>query len=170
MKQVKAFQVESRLGPMFGALSEKGLMALTIPAKGEKEFLQKLARFKAEPRWVKPQGQLAGRWLLAYLKGKNPAMDMALDLDGLSDFTRSVVTALLEIPYGQTTTYGQIAAQLGRPLAARAVGRAVGSNPVPIFAPCHRVVGKNGSLTGFGSGLDTKRALLALEMEGLPLV
>ena len=78
-------------------------------------------------------------------------------------FQRSVWDALLEIPYGETWSYGQLAARLGKPNASRAVGRANGQNPIPLVIPCHRVIGANGTLTGYGGGLDRKRALLALE-------
>ena len=106
---------------------------------------------------------------MAYLKGELKKLDAPLDLSGLSDFSQAVLTELTRIPYGRTKSYGQVAAAVGRPKAARAVGRAVGANPVPIFAPCHRVVGADGSLTGFGSGLPTKRMLLNLEHIGSPL-
>ncbi|EXI62111.1 cysteine methyltransferase [Mannheimia granulomatis] len=80
-----------------------------------------------------------------------------------TDFQKSVWTILRTIPYGQTTTYGEIAAQLGKPNAMRAVGGAVGRNPISILVPCHRVLGRNQSLTGFGGGLPNKRFLLKLE-------
>jgi len=76
-----------------------------------------------------------------------------------------VLEALQEIPYGETASYGEIAKQIGRPKAVRAVGAANGRNPIPIVVPCHRVIGSTGDLTGFGGGLDTKEALLRLEAE-----
>lgn len=105
----------------------------------------------------------AAQQLRAYAAGRAEAFDVPIRLTG-SDFQRAVWAALLDIPYGSTTTYGAVAAKLGRPpRAARAVGAAVGSNPVGIIVPCHRVIGANGSLTGFGGGLDNKVALLARE-------
>ncbi len=105
----------------------------------------------------------AAKQLRAYAAGQVEAFDVPIRLAG-SDFQRAVWAALLEIPYGATTTYGAVAAKLGRPpRAARAVGAAVGSNPVGIIVPCHRVIGANGSLTGFGGGLPNKVALLARE-------
>lgn len=80
-----------------------------------------------------------------------------------TEFQRQVWSALADIPYGTTTSYGKIAAEVGRPKGSRAVGMAVGSNPIGIVIPCHRVIGANGSLTGFGGGLDNKVALLRLE-------
>ena len=100
--------------------------------------------------------------LLEYLAGARRAFDLPLDPAG-TDFQRSVWEALGAIPYGETRTYGEIAAAVGRPKAVRAVGQANHVNPLPIFIPCHRVVGKNGALTGYAGGLDLKRALLALE-------
>lgn len=100
--------------------------------------------------------------LKAYFQGKLQHFDLKLAPDG-TDFQLQVLKALQTIPYGQTTTYGAIAKQLGRPKASRAVGMANGRNPLPIVIPCHRVIGSNGSLTGFGGGLTTKQTLLNLE-------
>ncbi|TMQ51593.1 MAG: methylated-DNA--[protein]-cysteine S-methyltransferase, partial [Candidatus Eisenbacteria bacterium] len=90
------------------------------------------------------------------------ARRLALDLDG-TPFQMKVWNRLCAIPSGKTVSYGALAAAIGRPRAARAVGAAVGANPVPLLVPCHRVIGENGSLTGFGLGLPMKRALLAHE-------
>jgi methylated-DNA-[protein]-cysteine S-methyltransferase len=98
----------------------------------------------------------------AYFAGERTAFDVPLDLRG-TDFQQLVWRALLEIPYGETRTYGELARTIGRPNAARAVGLANGHNPVGIIVPCHRVIGADGSLTGYGGGLERKRALLALE-------
>jgi methylated-DNA-[protein]-cysteine S-methyltransferase len=98
----------------------------------------------------------------AYFARKLRRFTIPLDLRGTS-FQRQVWDFLRGIPWGQTRSYGQIAEALGRPNAARAVGRAVGSNPVSIVVPCHRVIGSNGALTGYGGGLDRKAALLELE-------
>jgi len=87
-----------------------------------------------------------------------------LNLSG-TEFQVSVLHALQDIPYGETTSYGEIARRIGRPKAVRAVGAANGRNPLPIVVPCHRVIGSGGALTGFGGGLPTKEALLRLEAE-----
>ena len=100
--------------------------------------------------------------LMAYFAGERRDFDLPLDPAG-TDFQRAVWEALRAIPYGGTRTYGEIAAAVGRPKAVRAVGQANHVNPLPIFIPCHRVVGKGGALTGYAGGLDLKRALLALE-------
>ena len=102
--------------------------------------------------------------LSEYFAGKRKDFDLPLALSG-TEFQVSVLAALQEIPYGETTSYGAIAKQIGRPKAVRAVGAANGRNPIPIVVPCHRVIGSSGDLTGFGGGLDTKAALLRLEAE-----
>ena len=106
----------------------------------------------------------ARRQLLAYLAGDLRAFDLPLAPAG-TDFQREVWRALEAVPYGRTRTYGEIAAAVGRPKAVRAVGQANHVNPLPIFIPCHRVVGKGGALTGYAGGLALKGALLALEAE-----
>jgi len=98
----------------------------------------------------------------AYFAGELQKFTVPLDLRG-TPFQRRVWDVLNTIPWGKTLSYGQVAARLGRPQAARAVGRAVGTNPVAIVVPCHRVIGSDGSLTGYGGGLDKKKALLRLE-------
>jgi methylated-DNA-[protein]-cysteine S-methyltransferase len=99
-----------------------------------------------------------------YFAGTRSTFDVPLDLQG-TDFQRAVWQALLAIAPGRTATYGEIARQLGVPSASRAVGAAVGRNPVSIIVPCHRVVGSSGSLTGYAGGLDRKRSLLRIESE-----
>ena len=103
-----------------------------------------------------------------YFAGERHAFDLAIELDG-TPFLRSVWEALTTIPYGETRSYGQIARQIGRPDRARAVGSANGRNPISIVVPCHRVIGADGSLTGYGGGLERKRHLLDLESGVLAL-
>lgn len=100
--------------------------------------------------------------LEAYFARERTDFDLSLDLIG-TEFQRRVWAALLTIPYGETRTYGEIASQIGTPGAFRAVGLANGHNPIGIIVPCHRVIGSNGSLTGYGGGLERKRALLDME-------
>lgn len=104
----------------------------------------------------------AARQLDRYFAGELTSFDLPLDFSG-TDFQKSVWAALLTIPFGETRSYGEIARQVGRPTAYRAVGAANGRNPISIVAPCHRVVGSNGSLTGFAGGIAAKQRLLALE-------
>lgn len=104
----------------------------------------------------------------AYFAGELTDFDIELDLRG-TEFQRRVWKALLTIPYGETRSYGEIAEQIGAAGAARAVGLANGHNPIAIIVPCHRVIGANGSLTGFGGGLGRKRTLLELEKQQTPM-
>lgn len=100
--------------------------------------------------------------LADYFDGERTEFELDLELAG-TEFQRRVWAALLTIPYGQTRSYGRLAAQIGSPTASRAVGLANGRNPISIIVPCHRVIGSDGSLTGYGGGIERKRALLALE-------
>jgi methylated-DNA-[protein]-cysteine S-methyltransferase len=104
----------------------------------------------------------AARQLGEYFAGSRTRFDLMLDFNG-TDFQKQTWAALLTIPFGQTRSYQQIARQIGKPKAVRAVGAANGRNPISIIAPCHRVIGANGALTGFAGGLETKQYLLALE-------
>ena len=117
-----------------------------------------------EPQWqFDPAGfSPAKEQLDLYFKGRLKAFDLELDLQG-TDFQRRVWRQLMCIPYGQTINYGELAVRIGNPKAVRAVGLANGKNPIPVIVPCHRVIGKNGSLTGFGGGISVKRFLLDLE-------
>ncbi|MFJ3924650.1 methylated-DNA--[protein]-cysteine S-methyltransferase [Streptomyces sp. NPDC090022] len=102
------------------------------------------------------------RQLTAYFEGELTEFDVPMRLDG-TEFQRSVWAQLRRIPYGETWSYGRLAAELGKPNASRAVGLANGKNPIGIIVPCHRVIGASGSMTGYGGGLDRKERLLALE-------
>jgi methylated-DNA-[protein]-cysteine S-methyltransferase len=104
------------------------------------------------------------RQLKDYFAGRLQAFTVPLDFHGTA-FQKQVWAALLAIPFGETRSYGEIARQLGRPTASRAVGAANGRNPISIIAPCHRVVGSNGALTGFAGGLEVKELLLGLERD-----
>jgi methylated-DNA-[protein]-cysteine S-methyltransferase len=111
----------------------------------------------------------ARRQLTEYFAGERTGFDLDLRPEGGTAFERRVWAELLTIPYGETASYGEIAARIGHPGKARAVGRANGRNPVAIVCPCHRVIGSDGSLTGFGGGLENKRTLLDLEAGALTL-
>jgi methylated-DNA-[protein]-cysteine S-methyltransferase len=105
----------------------------------------------------------AAAQLLAYFAGQRERFDLPLDLSHGTAFQQSVWQALLAIPAGTTVSYGALSMDLGNPAAVRAVGAAVGRNPISVIVPCHRVLGSNGSLTGYAGGLDRKTALLELE-------
>lgn len=98
-----------------------------------------------------------------YLRGQKVDFDMEVDISGESEFTRRVLTELMKVPYGQLVSYGMLARKLGYKSASRAVGQAVGRNPIPIVIPCHRVIREDGTIGGFSMGLKIKERLLALE-------
>ena len=151
---------ESPIGPLTLRGDPGRLTAIHFP--GHVAHLGEAARDPAA--FAEPVRQLE-----EYFAGQRRAFDLPLALDGTA-FERSVWNELLGIPYGETTSYGELARAIGRPDAARDVGGAVGRTPVPIVVPCHRVVGSDGSLTGYGGGLDRKRALLDLEAGQLALI
>jgi methylated-DNA-[protein]-cysteine S-methyltransferase len=119
-----------------------------------------------EPDWIYSEKPFANarQQLTEYFAGTRKDFDLPLSLAG-TEFQLLVLDELRRIPYGETTSYGDIAARIGKPKAMRAVGAANGRNPIPIIVPCHRVIGSTGNLTGFGGGLDAKQALLQLEAE-----
>jgi len=123
-------------------------------------------RHDPDPDWIFNEKPFATvrRQLEQYFAGERKEFDLPLQLTG-TEFQVQVLEELQRIPYGETTSYGDIAKRIGRPKAVRAVGAANGRNPLPIIIPCHRVIGSSGDLTGFGGGLDTKEALLRLEAE-----
>jgi len=129
-------------------------------------FPQGAMRRDPDADWIYNEApfDLVRRQLAEYFAGERKDFDLPLSLSG-TEFQVAVLQALQEIPYGETTSYGAVAKQIGRPKAVRAVGAANGRNPIPIIVPCHRVIGTSGDLTGFGGGLDTKAALLRLEAE-----
>lgn len=109
------------------------------------------------------------RQLQAYFRGELKEFDLPLKMEG-TEFQLRVWNALRAIPYGETISYAQLARRIGNPKAVRAVGLANGSNPIPIIVPCHRVIGSDGSLTGFGGGIPTKKKLLELESQQMSLL
>jgi len=149
--------VATPLGPVLIARSARGLVGLWF--EGQKFHPGALA---APRRDDDPLLQRAAAQLRRYFAGDGAPFELPLDLHG-TPFQRSVWQSLLQIPAGTTRSYGALASALGAPRAARAVGAAVGRNPVSLLVPCHRAVGSDGALTGYAGGLDRKRALLALE-------
>ena len=150
--------IESPVGPL--ALVSDGTCLTAVLFDGERETRRRKEPVVADET-ATPFPQ-ARRELAEYFAGKRTTFDVPLAPEG-TEFQRRVWTALLRVPYGATATYGDIARQIGSPKAVRAVGAANGRNPIAIVVPCHRVIGANGTLTGYGGGLTRKRALLELE-------
>ena len=129
-------------------------------------FPQGSMRREPDADWIyseKPFAE-ARKQLTEYFAGDRQSFDLNLRPSG-TEFQLRVLDELQKIPYGSTTTYGDVAQRIGRPKAVRAVGAANGRNPIPIIIPCHRVIGSTGKMTGFGGGIPTKEALLRLELE-----
>lgn len=145
------------LGPLWLAASEKGLCGVWFDGQ---KHLPDVQRW---PRGSNALLALAAEQLQQYFARQRRTFDLPLDMDAGTPFQQSVWQALLTIGCGQQTSYGALAQRLGKPQAARAVGAAVGRNPLGIIVPCHRVSAADGALTGFAGGLARKAALLALE-------
>jgi O-6-methylguanine DNA methyltransferase len=149
---------------MGAVLTERGLARLTLPGEIYEECEAWAARWEPQARKVANDTRLRliEEQLCAYFTGALKEFDLPLDLRG-TPFQVQVWSALVGVGYGETRTYGQIAAAIGRPDAVRAVGAANGANPVPVVVPCHRIIGGDGKLVGYGGGLDMKRRLLEIE-------
>lgn len=162
--------VESPCGPLLCVVDAAGAVVRIEFAKGrESQRLTDNLRDEGIDAVEDPARTAELRRQLAeYFAGERQEFDLTLAPEG-TPFERTVWEALRGIPFGQTRSYGEIAQAIGRPGAARAVGRANGANPIPIVVPCHRVIGSNGSLTGFGGGLEAKSRLLEIEGLRLPL-
>jgi methylated-DNA-[protein]-cysteine S-methyltransferase len=154
---------DTPIGSLLVGVSDRGLCRVHFDPDPERE-LDDLAR-RFGPRVLRSPKAVdrAKLELDEYFAGRRHGFDLELDLRGTPDFYQRVLAELAEVPYGTTTTYGTLAAQVGAPKAARAVGTVMNRNPVPIVLPCHRVVGASGSLTGYGGGLERKEWLLRLE-------
>ena len=153
------------VGNLFVAVNDRGLVALDFGLR-ESDFVARVQqRTKATLLRSREKTAEALRQVEDYLAGKRTTFDLPLDMSLMTDFQRRVLLAALKIPRGQYRTYHEIAQAIGKPKASRAVGQALGHNPVPIVIPCHRVLGSDGSLHGYsgGGGLKTKAWLLKLE-------
>lgn len=157
-------RMDSLVGPVWVAATRTGICAVELGTGQPDAFFAWLARhISPEPPHKDPAAlALALTQLHEYFSRTRREFDLPLDVRG-TPFQRAVWAKVASIPYGTTTTYGEIAQRIGRPRAARAVGAANGANPLPILIPCHRVIGAGGSLTGYSGGLEAKAALLRLE-------
>jgi methylated-DNA-[protein]-cysteine S-methyltransferase len=154
--------VDTPVGRLVVAASERGLVATSYET--EEVVLAKVARL-VSPRVLRGGRRLdpARRELDDYFAGRRQGFTVPVDLALTGDFGRAVLGALDAVPFGATTTYGELAQRIGRPGASRAVGRALGANPVCVVVPCHRVLRSDGGLSGYAGGLPAKEALLLLE-------
>jgi methylated-DNA-[protein]-cysteine S-methyltransferase len=150
-------EADSPLGQLLYVASEHGLRGI---------YFEQHKHFRGKGVWTNapehPVLQQAMREMQEFFDGKREQFDVPLDLQG-TPFQQAVWQALMRIPFGDTISYGEHAQRVGKPDAARAVGAAIGRNPVSIIVPCHRVVAGNGNITGYAGGLERKRALLAFE-------
>ena len=149
---------DSPLGPMLAAASDQGLCGLWFDGQ---RHMPDMSGWPMVPQH--PALQATHTFMQAYFEGNTSSFSLPLDLHGGTAFQQEVWQALLRIPSGASTTYGALSHSLGRPSAVRAVAGAVGRNPISIIVPCHRVLGSDGSLTGYAGGLERKTALLQLE-------
>ncbi|MDY6877681.1 MAG: methylated-DNA--[protein]-cysteine S-methyltransferase [Chloroflexota bacterium] len=156
--------INSPVGPVWVATTETGVCTVGLGTGQPEAFFDWLDRHVGSELPHEDSTALAPAptQLREYFYRIRREFGLALDVRGKA-FQRAVWAEVARIPYGATTTYGKIAQRMGRPRAARAVGAAVGANPLPILIPCHRVLGAGGSLTGYGGGLEVKAALLRLE-------
>lgn len=156
--------VDSPFGTLLAASTDRGLVRLAFPEEDVDAVLERLAR-RISPRIVEAPAPLEPmrRELDEYFSGARRAFELALDWTLIGPFGRRVLRATSEIPYGDVLSYSEVAAEAGSPRGSRAAGNALGSNPIPIVIPCHRVLRTGGALGGYGGGLDRKRYLLELE-------
>ena len=162
MERVYYADIESPIGSIWAAATEDGLVQVDFP-RPEPEFVESLKRkVDAEVIHDPEKFHALGEMMEAYFNGECVVFDLPLDLRG-TEFQKAVWRAIYRIPYGRLSSYGRLAAAVGRPRAARAVGNAVGANPLALVIPCHRVIRSDGSLGGFGGGLNLKRYLLSIE-------
>lgn len=153
----------SPIGPLLLAAEDSSLRQILFARNGKPA--------EPKPDWQENASSLSEtiRQLNDYFAGKLESFDLPVAPEG-TPFQQKVWKELCQIPYGETISYGELALRIGNANASRAVGLANGSNPIPIVIPCHRVIGSNGKLTGYGGGLDIKEKLLALEKKQLTLV
>lgn len=166
--------VETPIGRIFVGLSDRGLCSVMLDASDEATYRSRLSGRGVTLRRDREMAKPALTQIEAYFAGRLRSFSLPIDLRGVRLFTARVLEAARSIPFGSLTTYGDLARQLGCPDSSRAVGQALGRNPIPIVVPCHRVVARGGHLGGFTGGIHRKRALLTHEghdeiASGLPV-
>ena len=162
MKKIFYADIESTMGTLWAAKSQNGLIRLNLPCSEQKFLTELKGHITETPEYRPSKLDELSTWLERYFKGKKADYTESFDLRG-TDFQKKVWQAIYKIPHGKLTSYGEIAKAIKKPKASRAVGNAVGLNPISIIIPCHRVVWNNGGIGGFGGGLERKRFLLNLE-------
>jgi methylated-DNA-[protein]-cysteine S-methyltransferase len=164
LADVSYMPVDSPFGTLLAAATRRGLVQLAFPEENVDTALERLAR-RVSPRIVLAAAPLdpVRRELEEYFSGRRRQFDLPLDWTLVGRFARKVLRVTSEIPYGGVLSYGEVAADAGSPRGSRAAGNALGSNPIPIVIPCHRVLRSGGALGGYGGGLERKRWLLELE-------
>jgi methylated-DNA-[protein]-cysteine S-methyltransferase len=155
---VRFDEVDSPIGSLFVAATDRGLCRISFWPDDMEDTLARAYGVRV----LRSPLDAVRRELDEYFEGSRRVFDLPLDLR-VAPFHAEVLRELQLVPYGRTETYGELAKKVGRPRAARAVGTVMNRNPIPIVLPCHRIVGANGSLTGYAGGLDVKRRLLQLE-------
>jgi methylated-DNA-[protein]-cysteine S-methyltransferase len=158
-------RMDSPIGELLVAVTSRGLACVAFEGDDyRRHMLEQIAR-EISPR-ILNSPRATDRWrrqLDEYFAARRTSFDLQVDRRLIRGIARDVLRQTSTIPYGEVTTYGRIAGEIGHPAAARAVGRALGANPIPIVIPCHRVIGASGKLTGYAGGLDRKVTLLELE-------
>ncbi|HTU80360.1 MAG TPA: methylated-DNA--[protein]-cysteine S-methyltransferase [Solirubrobacteraceae bacterium] len=164
LAEVSYATLDSPLGPLLAAVTPRGLVRLAYPDEHADAVLERLARL-ISPRIVEASAPLdrVRRELDEYFAGRRRTFELAQDWRLIGPFAKRVLGVTYEIPYGGVLSYAQVAAEAGSPRASRAAGNALGSNPIPIVIPCHRVLRSGGALGGYGGGPQRKRWLLELE-------
>jgi methylated-DNA-[protein]-cysteine S-methyltransferase len=158
-------RLDSPVGTLVLASTPQGLARVAYVDEGQEDAIIDEIAARLSPRMLSAPRRLdePRRELDEYFAGRRRAFDLTLDLRLLSDFTRRILSATAEIPYGEVSTYKAVAAAAGSPRGSRAAGNALGSNPLPIVLPCHRVLHSGGGLGGYTGGLARKRVLLGIE-------
>ena len=165
MLDVAYATTDSPLGPLLLAGTDRGLVRVAYLDFADRDAVLQSLADRVSPRMLEAPRRLdePRRELEDYFDGRRHGFDLSLDWRLMSDFTRRILTATAAIPYGSVSTYGAVARSAGSPRGSRAAGNALGSNPIPIVIPCHRVLHANGGIGGYTGGVDRKRALLAIE-------
>jgi len=162
-RRVSCGRVEAPFGPVFLARSRAGLCRVAIRYRKEHDFLRELEARELLPEFKPDKVEKETRALEDYFRGRRKTFQIPVDLRFVTPFQRQVLRAASRIPFGAVKSYGQVARQIGKPDARRAVGGALGKNPIAIVIPCHRVIAANGAIGGYTGGLHIKRELMRIE-------